>query len=163
MVAESLLLPSAGLQPELEPAPKSPPVRRQSLTLSASQSRRRHVEEIHKGNVNSLRHGVFAIVQNARDVATEIALTIATYPSLHPIADRRLVELLAEARVQRQRAIIAMTTEGLTPTLTSYDARLSQLEERLERTLYERERQRRSDLARGDADPLARYRSGGAS
>jgi hypothetical protein len=121
------------------------------------------VHQLQLGNVKSLRHGVFAIVQNARDVSTEIALTLATYPSLHPIADRRLVELLAETRVQRQRAIIAMTTEGqgLTAVLTSYDARLSALEERLERTLYERERQRRADHARGDADPLARYRSGG--
>jgi hypothetical protein len=160
MVAEPLPLRSVSPAPEPGSGPESAPVPRRSLTLSASQSRRRRVEEINKGNVNSLRHGVFAIVQNARDVACEIALTLATYPSLHPIADRRLVELLAEARVQRQRAIIAMTTEGLTPTLTSYDARLSQLEERLERTLYERERQRRTDLARGDADPLARYRSG---
>lgn len=163
MVADAPSLPPVRA---LDPAGAGPVARRAprpSLTRGASLSRRRHLEEIRRGNVNSLRHGVFAIVQNAQDVATEVALTIETYPHLHPIADRRLVELLAEARVQRQRAIIAMTVEGLTPTLTSYDARLSQLEERLERTLYERERQRRADVARGDADPLARYRSGGAS
>lgn len=135
---------------------------RRSLTRGASLSRRRHIEEIRRGNVNSLRHGVFAVVQNAQDVATEIALTLETYPGLHPIADRRFVELLAEARVQRQRAILAMTVEGLTPTLTAYDSRLSQLEERLERALYERERQRLAERDAKDPDPLARYRSGGA-
>jgi hypothetical protein len=47
--------------------------------------------------------------------------------------------------------------------LTSYDAKLACFEERLERTVYEREQRCLADRAKVDADPLARYRSGGAS
>lgn len=127
---------------------------------SVAQSRRRRVEELRKGNTNSLRHGAFAKVQAAADVAVEIALTMAAHPGLDPIADRRLVEQLAETRVTRQRILLAMDVEGLTPTLTAFMSKMAPLEERLERSVYDRERQRVRDRAKGDVDPLARYRSG---
>lgn len=136
---------------------------RPSATRGASLSRSNRVYQLRQGNVNSLRHGVFAKVQAAQDVATEIALTLVAHPDLDPVRDRRLVEHLATTRVSRQRALLAMETDGLTQILTSYDARLSPLEERLERTVDERERRRIAERAKGDADPLARYRSGGGS
>lgn len=126
------------------------------LTASA----RRRVQELGRGNVNAWRHGIFSLVQSAPDVATEAALIVAARPGLDLIQDRRLVEHLAITRVSRQRAILAMATEGLTAILTSYDARLSPLEERLERMVDERERRRLAERARGAADPLERYRSG---
>ena len=72
-----------------------------------------------------------------------MALTYAARPGLDPIADRRLVELLATSTVQRSRALLAMRgTEGLTGVLTSYDARLAPLVERLERQVHQREQER---------------------
>jgi hypothetical protein len=125
-------------------------VTRRGTVDVASQARRRRIRSLRLGNVNALEHGVRAQVQNARDVRIEIGLTFATHPALDPIVDRRLVEQLAVTRVQRQRVLLAMATEGFTSILTSYDARLAPLEERLDRAVRELDRQRRADLARSD-------------
>lgn len=135
---------------------------RPSATRNASLSRANHVHQLRLGNVRALRHGAFARVQAAVDVQTEIALTLVTYPDLDPIRDRRLVEQLAETRVTVQRTHLAMATEGMTPTLTAFLAKVWPLEERLERTVHERERQRVAERAKGGADPLSRYRSEGS-
>ena len=110
-------------------------------------SRVRRVQELQRGNTRALRHGVFAEVLNAPDVATEVALVYAGRPALDPIRDTRLVELLATTNVQRQRAIAAMQREGMSQQLTSYDARLAALVERLERAVHERERERIKERA----------------
>jgi hypothetical protein len=144
MSAHSLAISEA---PAAEPKPK---IRKPGV------SRARRVEELGKGNVNSLRHGVFALVANQQDVQTEIALTYAARPLLDPIADRRLVELLATTNVQRQRCLIAMQQGGLSQQLTSYDSRLSALVERLERAVHDRERER-AIVARQRPVDLTRY------
>jgi len=84
------------------------PVRGASVTRSASVKRARAVQEVLRGNVRAFRHGIFADVLNGPDVQTEVALTYAARPLLDPIADRRLVELLATTNVQRQRCLVAM-------------------------------------------------------
>lgn len=137
--------------------------RRPSLTRSASLSRARRREELGRGNANALRHGIFAVVANLPDVATEVELQFTARPGLDRIRDRRLVEAFALAAVQHRRAIEAMATAGLTEHLTAYEARLAPLVERLERTIHERERERLSALEALGAGGLARYRSGGAS
>ena len=119
-------------------------------------SRARHVEELLKGNARALRHGVFASVANQPDVQIEVALIYAARPLLDPIADRRLVELLASTNVQRQRALLAMQSEGLSALLTAYDSRLAALVERLERAVHERERERATVVGQLPAD-LSRY------
>jgi hypothetical protein len=109
--------------------------------------------------VNALRSGIFAEVSNRPDVANEIAVLYATHPHLDPLADRRLVEALALALVQQRRAIVAMQTEGMTSTLTSYESRLSALAERLERAVHERDRERSpSRSAASSEEILSRYR-----
>lgn len=124
-----------------EPA-RRPPVPRPSLTRSASTRRARLRGLAQQGNTRALRHGVLAVVLNGPDVALEVDLVYATHPGLDPMADRRLVELYATSQVQRHRALAAMASEGLTPVLTSYDARLAAMVERLERAVHERERTR---------------------
>lgn len=133
----------------IEPKPK---IRKPGI------ARARRVEELGKGNARALRHGVFAVVNNQQDVQTEVALTYAARPLLDPIADRRLVELLATTNVQRQRALIAMQQDGLSQQLTSYDARLAALVERLERAVHDRERERQT-VARQRPVDLSEYRS----
>jgi len=114
-----------------------------SAARSRGLRRARAVQEARRGNANALKFGVFAEVANAEDVTREVALTYAARPGLDPIADRRLVELLATSTVQRSRALLAMRgTEGLTGVLTSYDARLAPLVERLERQVHQREQER---------------------
>ena len=131
--------PAVNVPATVDAAPRKA---RPSLTRSASLSRARHVQEVLRGNTRSMRHGVFADVLNAPDVQTEVALIYAARPMLNAIADRRLVELLAATNVQRQRCLLAMQSEGLSALLTSYDARLAALVERLERAVHERERER---------------------
>ena len=127
-------------------------------------SRVRRVQELQRGNVSALRHGVFAVVANQPDVACEVALIFAARPSLDQIRDARLVELLASVNVQRQRAIAAMERGGMTQQLTSYDSRLAALVERLERAVHERarERVREAHDAERTVD-LDRYRPGGVA
>lgn len=123
-------------------------------------SRVRRVQELYRGNARALRHGVFAQVLNAPDVATEAALIFAARPSLDLIRDARLVELLATTNVQRQRAIAAMERDGMSSQLTSYDARLAALVERLERAVHERERERIKEARTSEhAADLSRFRS----
>jgi hypothetical protein len=100
---------------------------------------------------------VFAIVANHQDVQTEVALIYAARPLLDPIADLRLVELLATNNVQRNRCLIAMLEAGLTQLLTAYDARLAALVERLERAVHDREKERAA-VARQKPANLAEYR-----
>lgn len=143
-------------EPRTSKAPAKPvPIGRQRRPGA---SRVRRVQELHRGNVRALRHGVFAEVLNRPDVATEAALIFAARPSLDPIRDARLVELLATTNVQRQRAIAAMERDGMSAQLTSYDARLAALVERLERAVHERERERLKDArATEQAADLSRF------
>lgn len=134
------------------------PVRAVSATRSASVKRARAVQEVLRGNVRAFKHGIFARVLDASDVQTEVALIFAARPLLDPIADRRLVELLATTNVQRQRCLVAMQTDGLTSQLTAYDARLAALVERLERAVHERERERLIAARERPVD-LSRYAS----
>lgn len=104
-----------------------------------------------------MTHGIFSETLLAPDVATEIALTYASHPSLDPIADRRLVELASTVRVQRHRCLVAIERDGLTQPLTSYDRALAALEERLERSVRERERERVRDWRSRPTVNLADY------
>jgi len=119
-----------------------PGPRRPSATRAQSSRRGRLAYLARRGNTNALVHGVFAIVANQPDVEIEVELVYATHPALDRLADRRLVELYASANVMRQRALVAMQTGGLTPVLTSYDARLAPMLERLEQKVHDRERRR---------------------
>src|SRR6266508_3751907 len=85
-----------------------PGPRRPSATRAQSARRARLRFLARQGNVNALRHGAFAVVANAADVAVEVDITFATHPALEVLADRRLVELFATCNVQRQRALSAM-------------------------------------------------------
>lgn len=135
-----------------------------------AQSARRRVEELLRGNTRALRHGVQAQVLNRPDVMVEVALIFAARPALDPIRDARLVEQLATVTVQRARCLEALgdrladLDRQQLSTLTSYDGRLSPLQERLERAVHEREqlriRERTDAERRGD---LGRYRSDGGS
>jgi hypothetical protein len=109
------------------------------------------------GNSRALQHGVFAKSANARDVAVEVTLIYGTMPDLDDLADRRLVEQLALASVQHRRALLAIETDGLTGTLTSYVIRLGQLVERLERAVHDREKERIAQLRRGKVIDLSAY------
>lgn len=131
--------------------------RKPSATRSASVSRARRVELLGQGRPGAWRHGTFGVVGNAQDVSTEHALIIAAHPALDPVVDHRLVEDLALARVQRNRALIAIEAEGMTSTLTSYLARLMPLVERLERAVHERARDRVRDFRRRPLVDLAAY------
>lgn len=124
---------------------------------SASRARRR--QELLRGNTRAMRHGAFAEVAALPDVATEVDLLFAAHPALDPIRDRRLVELLATSNVRRQRCLLAMERDGMTQTLTAYDARLAPLVERLERAVHERERERLVEASKTSGDPLERFRT----
>ena len=146
--------------PSSTPPPEPVPMRRKTRPGA---SRVRRVQELQRGNTRALRHGVFADVLNAPDVATEVALIYAARPSLDPIRDSRLVELLATTNVQRHRAIAAMERDGLSQQLTSYDSRLAALVERLERAVHERERERiRDQRTQASHLDLSQYRRKGA-
>ena len=110
-----------------------------------------------EGNANALKHGVFAIVANGPEVRTEVELILATHPGLDPLVDGRFVELLATTNVQRQRAVIAMQTEGMTHVLTAYESRLSAQVERLERAMVIRERERLAGDKRRTVSDLSAY------
>jgi len=148
---------TAGILPPFEDQmmanlPPTPPAVVQRVvsparSLASHRSRRRW--EVQRGNQNSMRHGIFAIVANEVDTATEIALTFAACPSLDGIADLRLVESYALAAVQYRRALAAIDTDGLTSILTSYATRLAALTERLERAVHDRERERQAAMRRG--------------
>lgn len=135
---------------------------RPSATRAASARRVRHVQEARRGRPQAMAHGIYARVANLPDVATEVALQLALRPGLDPLRDLRLVEDFAMASVQLRRGHEAIETEGLTEHLGSFIGRQGPLVERMERSLEERERERVAGKAAG-ADPLARYRSGGAS
>jgi hypothetical protein len=135
-----------------------------SRTRSASASTANRRRQARLGNVNALRHGAFAVVNAQADVATEIELLLVAFPGLDPIADRRLVELLATTRVTRVRVLAAIDREGFTSTLTSYEYRLGDRQQRLERDLLERERARLAGAERKPVpDHLARYLPGGGA
>jgi hypothetical protein len=131
--------------------------RRPSATRGASIARARRVAEARKGNTNAMRHGAFAQVNAAGDVATELALLEVAYPHL-TIADRRLLELLATTRVSVARAFLALSEpEGIrSSVLTAFLSRQSALAERLERQVRDLDAAR--SARRVDADPLAGYR-----
>lgn len=133
------------------------PARKSSPTRSTSARRARLVQEARKGRPNALRHGVFAVISNGPDVACEVALAYALHPHLDPLADRRLVEELALALVQRRRVVLAMQTEGFTAVLTSYESKLAPLSERLERAVHERDQQRAAAKGKAGAVDLSRY------
>jgi len=134
-----------------------------SLTRSASNSRQRRVQELGKGNPTAWRHGTFATVGNHVDVQTEHALILASaHGALDPIQDYRLIEDLALARVQRNRAIIALETEPSSSVLTSYASRLMALVERGERAVRQRQQERVIDMrpTRAEAErAVAKYAS----
>jgi hypothetical protein len=124
-------------------------------SLASRRSRRRW--EAARGNANALHHGIFAIVANEVDAATEVALIYAAHPSLDGIADLRLVESYALAAVQYRKALAAIDKDGLTSILTSYATRLAALVERLERACHERERERQAAMRRGPIIDLSKY------
>lgn len=137
------------------PVTSRPPV---SPTRSANISRgRRRWLVANAGNVNSMRHGVFAQVANESDVATEIALIFAAHAALDLIADRRLVEAYAIAAVAYRRAMLAIDQQGMTPVLTGYASRFGAMVERLERATHDRDRQRQSEMRRVAVVDLSRY------
>lgn len=113
-----------------------------NATRSVSSSRSRRRAEALRGNVLALKHGVFADVANARDVAVEIDLIFATHAHLDPLADRRLVESLAVASVHYARATQAIDREGWQQQLIAAARDFGNRAERLERAVHERERER---------------------
>jgi hypothetical protein len=121
-------------------------------------SRARRVEELRRGNPNGWHHGTFAIVGNAPDMQAEHALILAAHPALDRVVDHRLVEDLALARVQRNRAVIALEDDPRSSVLTSYASRLMALVERLDRAVRERERERVTDFRSRPVVDLAHYR-----
>jgi hypothetical protein len=82
--------------------------RRPSATRGASIARARRRSEAMRGSKRSTLHGVFAIVAAAEDVASELDLLAVAFPNLDPIADGRLMELLAIARVSVARSFLAL-------------------------------------------------------
>lgn len=118
---------------------------------SVASSRQRRRSEALKGNARAFSHGIMAVVANQPDTATECALTYASHPDLDPIADLRLVESYALAAVQYRRAVVAIYRDGMTPVLTAYSTRLAALVERLEAKVHDRERERISQMRRGDS------------
>lgn len=122
-------------------------------------SRARRVEELLRGNVRAWRHGIFAEVAVRPDVEIEVGLIFAARPSLDPLRDTRLVEQLAMVSLRCRRVHLLIDEQGPTQLLTSYDAKLSPLAERLERAVHEREQLRiraRDETSR--SSDLARYR-----
>lgn len=146
--------PNRALVPALSPTDAAS-VAFQRRSVASSSQRRRH--DLLLGNSRALQHGVFAKSANARDVAVEVTLIYGTMPDLDDLADRRLVEQLALASVQHRRALLAIETDGLTGTLTSYVIRLGQLVERLERAVHDREKERIAQLRRGKVIDLSAY------
>lgn len=130
---------------------------RASSTRAASNSATRRAGLLRQGNVNALSHGVFAKVNNARDVSVEIALTFAAHPDLDRVADVRLVELFASTNVSLQRALVALDTEGHTQILTGYASRTAALVERCEQRIFERERVRRREKGPKQVLDMALY------
>lgn len=131
---------------------------RPSATRSASLSRARTVQEAKRGNVNALRHGVFARIANAQDVATETAIVFAANADLDPISDHRLAEALAIATVQHARAVLAIDEKGYQPTLVAAARDFGNRQERLERAVHERNRERSREKKASEAVDLSRYR-----
>jgi hypothetical protein len=142
----------------LPPTPPAVVARVVSPTRSLASRRSRRRWEVQRGNSNSMRHGIFAIVANEVDTATEIALTYAAHPSLDGIADLRLVESYALAATQYRRSLQAIDRDGMTSILTSYSTRLAALVERLERACHDRERERQAQMRRGPIIDLSAYR-----
>jgi len=141
-----------------DPSVNVPAVRRKpSATRAVSNARTRRVELIRQGRPGAWQHGTFSVVANAADVSVEHALVLASHPTLDPVADHRLIEDLCLARVQRNRALLAIEAEGMSTTLTSYLARLMPLVERLERAVHERARERVKDFRRRPLVDLAAY------
>jgi len=102
-----------------------------------------------RGNSNAMRHGIFAVVNNAVDTATEVALTYASHPALDGIADLRLVETYSLLACQYRRSLAAIDRDGMTPVLTAYSTRLAALIERLEAKVHDREKERIAQMRRG--------------
>ena len=134
--------------PPASPAAPARPVSK-ARSLAASRSRRRH--DLMLGNSLALSHGCFAKTANERDASVEAALLFATHPGLDELADRRLVEMLSLASVQHRKALLAIEADGLSPTLTSYVIRLGQLVERLEQRAHDREKERITQMRRGES------------
>lgn len=147
-LSETVARPVAESQTMVQvPVPKRP-----------ATSRARRVELLGQGHSAAWSHGTFAVVANRPDVIVEHGLILAAHPALDPIVDHRLIEDLSLARVQRNRALLAMESAGMTPTLTSFLARLMPLVERLERAVHDRERERVRDFRTRPLVDLAQYR-----
>lgn len=155
-----------------EPSPMRPPIAPRSTSRGRrlpAQSARRRVEELRRGDtrqaVRALKHGAYAEVLAAPDVTVEVALLDATHPDLDPVRDRRLLEDLALADVQRHRALLALGSDlgavetDRLKTLTAYESKLAALVERLRRQVHEREQLRiRARDAAARPSSLERYR-----
>jgi hypothetical protein len=139
-----------------KPGPK-PGTIRLSESHKQAIARARRVDGVRRGRVASMTHGIFSQTLLAPDVATEVLITYAAYPALDPIADRRLVELASTVRVQRHRCLAAMQEHGLIGPLTSYDRGMATLEERMERAVYERQRQRVQEFGKRPLIDLRQY------
>lgn len=144
---------SNGRAPQSSPGP----------TPATIAGRRRR--EVRRHNPRALRHGIFADVLNEPDVMVEVDLLFATHPGLDRLDDARLVENLAQAAVQRLRAVKAMGADlgaldnDRLRTLTAYEAKLAPLIERLERTVHERSEARLAASNRRGQAGLDRYRT----
>lgn len=134
------------------------------LSRSSAMHVRRTREEAARGNQNALRHGVWADVLRQPDVAAEVELTFALHPSLDRLLDARLVQHYAVTSARLQALHLAIDRDGFTAILTSFEARMGPLLERLERTVQERAAQREREAAAlaGTVD-LLRYRPKGAA
>jgi len=78
---------------------------------------------IRAGNVNALRHGIYAEVAVRADVLDEAALLYARAPWLNPVRDGILVEATARLIVRLRNLDMALDEEP-TQTLTSLYSRL---------------------------------------
>jgi hypothetical protein len=140
--------------PQLAALPPEP-VRRRSPGLS----RARRVQEAGRGNVNAWKHGIYAEIAATPEIAIETALIFASHGSLDPIADHRLCESLAIARVHYGRAVAAIAAEGYTANLVAAARDFGNRAERLERQVAERDVQRRAQWERAaGARDLSQYR-----
>lgn len=140
---------------DADPTPLKP---RPSATRSASLRRARLSQEAKRGNTNALKHGIFARVHNAQDIANEAAIVFAAHPDLDPVADHRLVEALAIASVHHARAVLAIDEQGYQSTLVAAARDFGNRQERLERAVHERDRERRKARQASAAVDLDRYR-----
>lgn len=147
----------------LLPAHRDPERRqaRPSLTRAASNRRVRLVQEAKRGNVNALRSGIHAEVANLDYVSDELATIYATHPHLEPLADRRLVELLAIATIQHRRAVLAIEREGPDANLTKWEANLGARVERHLQRIHERNIERARATERAATLDLRAYRVNG--